>query len=279
MTGIAVAVLGARGFIGSAVVAAAQADPRVSTVRPVYRSGSDSGPDVVTADVRDRDRLRSALDGVDVVVNAAHVIGSGPDLAVNEVGPGLVAETAHAGGARCLEIGTAAVYGRGPLRGGAEGDLTLHPDSALSASRAAGEARALDAGAVVLRPMIVVGRGDRWAVPAAAAAAAADPREPTARVSAIDVDELARLVVSVALAPDLPPVLHAARPRPTLLADLLGAAGYRTPPGAGVEAHVRAMLHTDRWVDADLAWALAGWEPEGPLVGAASRRWYGSPAG
>ena len=270
------AVLGARGFIGSAVVAAAEADPRVSTVRSVLRAGGGPGSEVATADVRDRDRLRRALDGVDVVVNAAHVIGSGPDLAVNEVGPGLVAETAHAGGARCLEIGTAAVYGRGPLRGGAEGDLTPRPDSALSASRAAGEARALDAGAVVLRPMIVVGRGDRWAVPAAAAAAAADTREPTARVGAIDVDELARLVVSVALASDPPPVLHAARPGPTRLADLLASAGYRPRPEAVVEGHVRAMLHTDRWVDAELAWELAGWEPEGPLVGSASRRWYGS---
>ncbi|MFC7490488.1 MULTISPECIES: NAD-dependent epimerase/dehydratase family protein [unclassified Knoellia] len=279
MNGPRVAVLGARGFIGSAVSAIAAADDRIGQVLPVHRPGSATSPSatLLQVDVRDEDALAAVLAGVDVVVNAAHVIGSGPDLSVNETGPGAAARAAARVGARCLEIGTAAVYGRGPLRGGAEGEFAPAPDSALSASRAVGEAEALAADATVLRPMIVVGRGDRWAVPAAAAAAAADDRDPTARIGVIDVDDLARLVVSLALIAEIPPVLHASRRHPVELADLLVDAAYALPAGGTqVPEHVRSMLHTDRWVDSDLAWDLVGWEPDGPLVSAAGRRWYAS---
>lgn len=268
------AVLGGHGFIGSAVVAAATADHRIGTVVPVARPVRIGQRTVATADVRDEGALARLLVGVDVVVNAAHVIGSGPDLSVNQTGPGLAAAVAARIGARCFEMGTAAVYGRGPLRGGAEGQLAPAPDSPLSASRALGEERALAAGAVVLRPMIVVGRGDRWAVPAATAAAAADHRTPTARIGVIGVDDLARLVVSLALVADPPPVVHAARRRPVELAGLIAEAGHRPPTGGVVSADVQAMLHTDRWVDADLAWDTVGWEPEGPLVGVDAARWY-----
>ncbi|MGL5909211.1 MAG: hypothetical protein ACRCZP_04360, partial [Phycicoccus sp.] len=84
----------------------------------------------------------------------------------------------------------------------------------------------------------------------------------------------ARLVVDLALLPDLPPVVHAARPAPVALADVLVAAGF-TPPGATqAPASVTEMLHTDRWVNADLAWELVGRGPAEPLLDGADRAWY-----
>lgn len=273
MSPISVAVLGAGGFLGSAVVAAACADARVQQVRKVFRSGSRRAGSL-SADVRDQEEVAAAVAGVDVVVNAAHVIGAGGDLAVNRIGPGLVAKAAARLGARCVEMGTAAVYGRGPLRGGAEGTLPAAPDSDLSASRAEGEERAQAAGATVLRPMFVIGPGDRWAVPLAATAAAAAPEAPRAWVGVIDVANLARFVVSVALLRSAPPLVHVARRQPIQLARLVGDAGYQPPPDAVAPAFVTEMLNTDRWVNGDLAWELVGWEPDGPVVSDAARRWY-----
>ncbi|MGL5909320.1 MAG: NAD-dependent epimerase/dehydratase family protein [Phycicoccus sp.] len=276
-----VVVLGAGGFLGSAIRGAALADHRVGEVRGVLRPRAPTSTgDAVpwAADPRDAGALGRALDGADIVVNAAHVIG-GADLDVNESGPGTVAAAAARHGARCVEIGTAAVYGRGPLRGGAEGTLPVAPDSPLSASRAAGEGRALAAGATVIRPMIVVGAGDRWAVPAAATAACAAERAPSARISVLGVADLARLVVDLALLPDLPPVVHAARPAPVALADVLATAGFTPSEGSRASTSVAAMLHVDRWVDADLAWELVGRGPAEPLVDGAARAWYASTSG
>ncbi|MGL5929475.1 MAG: NAD-dependent epimerase/dehydratase family protein [Dermatophilaceae bacterium] len=281
MSRAVVVVLGARGFVGAAVHAAALADPRVGQVRGVLRPGvvtPTGDDDRWAADPRDPEALRRVLDGADVVVNAAHVI-DGADLDVNTSGPGTVAAAAARGGARCVEIGTAAVYGRGPLRGGAEGTLPVAPDSPLSASRAVGEARALAAGATVIRPMIVVGAGDRWAVPAAATAARTAERAPSALISALGVADLARLVVDLALFGDPPPVVHAARPAPVALADVLAAAGFTPPDEVRAPASVAAMLSTDRWMDADLAWELVGRDPAEPLVDDAARTWYQATSG
>jgi nucleoside-diphosphate-sugar epimerase len=275
VSAISVSVIGAGGFIGSAVVAAARADARVGKVREVFRPCCRRAG-VAVADVRDPDQVAAAVTGVDVIVNAAHVIGAGADLAVNRIGPDVVAEVGARVGARCVEIGTAAVYGRGPLRGGAEGTLPPAPDSDLSASRAEGEERALAAGATVLRPMFVIGPGDRWAVPSASTAAAAAPNAPSARVGVVDVADLARLVVSVALLRAVPPLLHVARRQPVHLARLVADAGYRPPPDAIAPSFVTNVLHTDRWVGADLAWELVGWEPDGPVVSDVARRWYGA---
>ncbi|MGL5865501.1 MAG: NAD-dependent epimerase/dehydratase family protein [Dermatophilaceae bacterium] len=284
MTRPVVVVLGAAGFVGAAVHAAALADSRVGECRGVRRPGAETPAGDGArwaADPRDAAALHRVLDGADIVVNAAHVVG-GTDLDVNATGPGTVATVANRGGVRCLEVGTAAVYGRGPLRGGAEGALPVAPDSPLSVSRATGEARALAAGATVIRPMIVVGAGDRWAVPAAAMAARGADRPPSADISAIGVADLARLVVDLAVLPDLPPVVHAARPDPVPLAEVLAAAGFDAIDGAPVPAAAAAaaaaMLHLDRWVEADLAWELAGRGPAEPLVDAAARAWYSAAA-
>lgn len=277
MSGLCLVVLGAQGFLGSSVVAAARAHQRVREVRAVVRPRAGN-PDLA-ADVRDGVALGRVIDEAHVVVNAAHVIGSGPHLAVNETGPPAVARAAARAGACCLELGTAAVYGRGPLRGGAEGHLDPAPSSTLSASRAIGEAAALGEGATVLRPMLVVGPGDRWVIPSAATAARADDRAPTARVSVIDVVDLARLVIDLGIlaaldqAP-LPPVLHVARRDPVALGDMIEAARFRPPPAARTSEGVPGMLHVDRWITSDRVWDLVGWEPTSPVITHAARRWY-----
>ncbi|WP_380168358.1 NAD-dependent epimerase/dehydratase family protein [Jannaschia sp. R86511] len=275
MSPLRVVVLGARGFLGSAVVRAGRKNPYVGDVRAVCRPGSS--PNGVVADVRDPEQVAAVVAGADVVVNAAHVIGTGAATEVNRIGPAVVARAAAIAGAKCIELGTAAVYGRGPLRGGAEGRVAVAPGSDLSVSRAAGEQEAMRAGATVLRPMIVVGPGDRWAVPGAAAAAASLSRVPRASVGVVDVDDLARLTLSVAVMDDVPPLLHVSRREPVPLARLLDDAGYRPPPDTEAHGQVAAMLDTDRWVDSRHVWQVVGWEPEGPVISEAARRWYGTP--
>lgn len=167
-----VTVLGARGFIGSAVVAALEAREGIAVTGLVRRYEGTKAPgfgrSLVLGDVSDEDSVRRAVRGADCVVHAASYIGYDPRLCeqTNVLGTQVVATAcAKEGIRRLVYVSTAAVYGPGPHRNAQEGELTVKPASMLSSSRALAEDTVLSMGGAVVRPHFVYGIGDRWFVP------------------------------------------------------------------------------------------------------------------
>ncbi|GAA0809877.1 NAD-dependent epimerase/dehydratase family protein [Spirilliplanes yamanashiensis] len=172
LAGVRVAVTGASGFCGAAVArlaAAAGAD--------VVCLGRRPGP--VGAHVPwDASAHPPDLTGADVVVHLAAAVG--------DPGRGAAAEAAFravnvdgtarlldaAAGRRVVWVGSASAYRPGPYAAPVGED---HPRdaqrSAYGRTKAAGDALALAAGAVVLRPRAVYGDGDRHLLPRLRAAA------------------------------------------------------------------------------------------------------------
>jgi nucleoside-diphosphate-sugar epimerase len=163
---VRLAVTGASGFCGAAVArlaAAAGCD--------VICFGRRPGP--VGRHVRwDASRDVPDLTGVDAVVHLAAAVG--------DPGPGRAAEAAYRavnvdGTARLLDaaaglpvvwVSSASVYRPGPYAGPVREDHPIDGQrSAYGRTKAAGEALALAAGAVVLRPRAVYGEGDPHLLP------------------------------------------------------------------------------------------------------------------
>ncbi|MFI2209744.1 NAD-dependent epimerase/dehydratase family protein [Streptomyces sp. NPDC020141] len=327
---------GAGGFIGGRVAAAARAVPGARVIlmsrsplpdradrthhsdaadpadasdrsesgdRSPSRDRSASGDPAVRhvrADLRDPASLRGVCDGVDIVLHCAVRIG-GPDpavRAVNEHGTrALVAEAERAGVGRLVQVSTASVYGRGVFRDAEPSGLPIAPGSETSRSRAAAEHIVLAAGGTVLRPHLVVGAGDRWAVPGLVRlhrrlAATVDGWR--ALLSAVDVDDLARAVTAVATAPgDASGVWHPNHPAPMSCADVFTALehGLGLPPatadigveearrrlaGDSVSLHHLAMLTTDHWFASTRLWKKTGCPPGRGLAESLARHapWY-----
>lgn len=157
-SGATVAVLGARGFIGSAVVRALSGSPgRVIAV--THRHVGDGGR---AADVRDSTALQRALVGADVIVHSASYVGAEEEQAWETNVRGTENVAAACDGRRVIYISTAAVYGAGPFRETGEDAVPLRPRSARSETRRKAEQIVLGAGGTVLRPHLVLGEGDRW---------------------------------------------------------------------------------------------------------------------
>jgi len=211
------AILGARGFIGSRAVAAVQRRAGW-TARPIPRE---------LADVQDASALRAALAGTSVVVHAASYVGSEPELCrrVNVEGTANVA--AAAAGARLVYLSTAAVSGRGPFRDLDEADAPVAPSSPLSESRAAAERIVLAHGGLVVRPHLVVGAGDRWVgrgIAALTAAVGGLVDDGRAVHSVIEASTLGSLLVELATGPrPAHSVVHAAHREPMPVRALVGA--------------------------------------------------------
>ncbi|MEV3874888.1 NAD(P)-dependent oxidoreductase [Streptomyces sp. NPDC049906] len=161
-----IAVTGASGFCGSRVARAAAA--RGLEVRCLGRRPGPVGRHVSwDATVGPPD-----LDGVDVVVHCAAAVGDPVPgsaaertmRAVNVDGTARLLEAAA--GRRVVWVSSASVYApstdRRPL---AEDHPVRHQLNAYGRTKAAGEALALAAGAVVLRPRAVYGAGDPHLVP------------------------------------------------------------------------------------------------------------------
>ncbi|MFJ4779013.1 NAD-dependent epimerase/dehydratase family protein [Streptomyces sp. NPDC088762] len=298
-----VVVTGATGFVGSAVLRRlAGAGPGVA-VRALSRTpstaaGAGNGVRWVDADLADADSLRGVCDGAHAILSLASYIG--PDEArcetVNSAGTAaLVAEARRAGVERIVQLSTCAVYGPGPHRGQDVGELVPAPVSPASRSRLAGEAPVLDAGGLVLRAGLVLGRGDRWVVPALVDAFRRVPAGwggGEGRASFVDVGDLARLITAFALGEGTPAarasgILHAHHPDPVRNGDLMDAlADHGVLPARPAEdwpwrrcldalaarpgwvsERQFTLLARDHWYRSDAAWRLAGIEPgPGPLA-------------
>ncbi|THA79663.1 NAD-dependent epimerase/dehydratase family protein [Streptomyces sp. A0592] len=309
MSGRQVVVTGATGFVGTAVLRHLadrypQVVPRVLTRTPAPAAAG--AVHRVGADLADPASLRGVCEGAVVLLSLASYVGPDADRceAVNSAGTAaLMAEARRAGVRRIVHLSTCAVYGPGPHRGAQAGELTPAPVSPASAGRLSGEAPVLDAGGLVLRAGLVLGRGDRWVVPALADAFRRVPAQwdgGAGLASFVDVDDLARLLAAFALgngaAAGTTGVLHAHHPEPVRNRDLMHAlAGHGVLPErptadwpwsrclealaatpGWVSERQFTLLARDHWYRADAAWRLAGIAPgPGPLhrLGRAAS-WY-----
>lgn len=300
-----IVLTGATGFIGGAVlrelarVRSAEPGSAVPQVRLLGRRQPANGRDGYdtwhAVDLADPDSLAGACGETDVLLHLATAVGQDADLctAVNDRGTAaLMAEARHAGVRGIVQLSTAAVYGRGPHQGIDVDDVDPAPRSPASRSRLAGERHARAAGAWVLRPGLVVGRGDRWVVPALAELVRRVPGRwdgGGARLSLVAVDDLARLIVRLAVRPALgtPGVFHASHPVPVRNTDLLAAlAAHQVLPAVpdepvvwedclqrlrdttgGVGESQFALLARDHWYESTRIWRLADCPPgPGPLA-------------
>jgi dTDP-L-rhamnose 4-epimerase len=119
-------VTGGAGFIGTHVVAALRTAGHDVTVLDLLHPAAHRTPDptAARADVRDRDAVDAALDGVDAVVHQAAMVGMGVDLAdlpeyvgCNDLGTAvLLAGMARAGVRRLVLASSMVVYGEGAYR-------------------------------------------------------------------------------------------------------------------------------------------------------------------
>ncbi|MCB9528629.1 MAG: NAD-dependent epimerase/dehydratase family protein [bacterium] len=177
-------VTGASGFIGSHVIDALLG--RGAHVRALVRRTSEighleaAGVELYFGDLTDDASLRAACQGVDTVVHAAAVVGSyGSWDHFYEVGvrgtERLIDAASDAGVDRFVLISSIAVYGlrdgmarlteetpfdREPQRWNHYVREKVLSEDALWAAHAAGRIRA-----TAIRPAVVLGRGDRNAVP------------------------------------------------------------------------------------------------------------------
>ncbi|MFC8276713.1 NAD-dependent epimerase/dehydratase family protein [Streptomyces sp. NPDC057271] len=307
-----VVLTGATGFVGSRVLhgltESARATGRALSVRALGRSASApaSAPPGVTwtpVDLTDRESLRTAAGGADVLIHLASRI-SGDEAqcaAVNVEGTAaLVDEAVRRGVDRIVHLSTAAVYGPGPHRGIAVDEIVPAPVSPASRTRLAGEAPVLAAGGTVLRPGLVLGAGDRWVVPALAELLERVPARwdgGRGLLSLVDVDDLARLITTLATAPEAPApgIHHASHPRPVANGDLMAELAaldvlpaadedwpwetcldrLRDTPGRMSERQF-SLLAQDHWYVSEDIWHTTSCPPgPGPLTRlAAAAPWY-----
>lgn len=306
-------VTGASGFVGSRVLAEAAcraaASPLRATThrRPVTRPVGAARPvETVEVDLADSASLRGLCAGVRTVLHCASHVDEDPETctAVNERGTvALVDDARRAGVSRIVYLSTTAVYGDGVYRGVCEGAVACHPASVVSRTRLAAEEAVLRAGGVVLRPSLVYGSGDRWFVPGVlrllgALGGLVDGGR--ARLSLIDVDSLARVLVAAAVAPGpMEGVYHANHPRPirlrTLCASVVGLLGVpgwtggdlgceearRRVVAAGGRRRHLDMLAQDHWFESSRIWSRTGCSPVGGFgrCFAAHAPWYREQAG
>ncbi|MER5218704.1 NAD-dependent epimerase/dehydratase family protein [Streptomyces sp. NPDC002838] len=308
----AVLVVGGTGFIGSAVLrelirarTAGGNTPilRVLSRRPLQAVTEAAEVQHVVGDLGDPSTLRGICSGIGTVIHAASYVGRDVRQCegVNHLGTrALIEEADRHGVRRFVYVSTASVYGAGPHRGPHEGQLNPAPASPASTSRLRAEDEVRAAGGTVLRPHLVYGAGDRWFVPTLVRVLRQVPSWPkgaSARNSVIAVEDLARVIVTLARWPwphGGGETYHVADPRPlsmgSLLVRLQGLLGLPEPrwvPSAehrtlvrhalpGLSDHQYALLTEDHWYDTGRIWHKAELDP-GPGFEkrfAACSSWY-----
>ncbi|MFJ8624789.1 NAD-dependent epimerase/dehydratase family protein [Kitasatospora sp. NPDC093550] len=308
-----VALTGATGFIGSAVLAALTA--RGVPVRALARrepGNAAPGTAWVPGDLAEGAGLTELCEGAGVLVHlASRVDGCAEECeAANVRGTAAVmAAATRAGVRRIVHLSTTAVYGEGPHAGIAVDEVPPAPLSEASRTRLLGERHALDAGAHVLRPGLVTGTGDRWVVPALAELVHRVPVRWAgggARLSIVDRADLARLITVLALDEHAaaPGIHHASHPEPVRARDLLaGLAALGLLPALDgpdvpdvpweecrrllaaapgrVSERQFALVARDHWYRSEDVWRLAACPPgPGPLARLPeAAAWYRSALG
>ncbi|SNX88260.1 nucleoside-diphosphate-sugar epimerase [Streptomyces sp. TLI_55] len=304
-----VLVVGGTGFIGSAVLRELTREHSSPTTTPAIRVLSRTLPHVTAAnavrhvagDITDPSTLHGVCAGVETVIHAASYVGR--DLQkchdINYLGTqALLEEARRSGVRRFLYVSTASVYGMGPHRGPAEGQLTPSPASPASISRLRAEEAVRAAGGIVLRPHLIYGAGDRWFIPTLARVLRQAPYWPagaTPRASVIAAEDLARVIVTLTRQSwHDGETYHVADPRPLPMDELyakmrafLGLPMAQEVPPKEHRALVRqlvpdlsdhqyALLTEDCWFDTSRIWQRTGLHP-GPGFEqrlAACSAWY-----
>ncbi|WP_327001311.1 NAD-dependent epimerase/dehydratase family protein [Dactylosporangium sp. NBC_01737] len=133
-------VTGGAGFIGTHITAALHDAGHDVTMLDLLHPAAHRTPDPAfpRADVRDPDAVRAALDGADVVVHQAAMVGMGVDLAdlpeyvgCNDLGTAvLLAGMARAGVRRLVLASSMVVYGEGAYRCDVHGPTPPAPRTA-----------------------------------------------------------------------------------------------------------------------------------------------------
>jgi nucleoside-diphosphate-sugar epimerase len=295
---------GSSGFIGSAVYRqlAARNGIRLRLLRRIEPSKLDPDTEVVRGDLTDPVSLAGSCDGVDVLVHAASYVGSDPASCeqVNHAGTAALVDEARRAGVRTIVyVSTASVYGPGPHENIREDAAPPRPQSPVSVSRAAAEVRVRAAGGIVVRPHLVYGAGDRWVVPHLAALLSRLPGwidGGAARLSMIQVDDLARLVCALAVRPpreSAGAAYHANHPQPVRVRDAGQALQRRfgvkvtaadmtyqqvaqLGAAAGLNPRHLEMIATDHWFASERLWELTGCRPGLPFPEDLARagNWY-----
>ena len=214
---------------------------------------------------------------MDGVIHAASYVGRGATTceAVNTAGTDALVHAARAEGVgKIVQIGTAAVHGRGPHRNATPASTPTRPESVVSVTRLAGEQQVRAAGGIVVRPHLVYGAGDRWVIPALARliiGAGMSVGDPVAVHSLVHVADLARVVVGLIDVPDQActrgTVLAANHPVPVTTAALVAAVvdQLRLPVSPDMplvaDGHDLSMLGSDHWFASTKVWEVTGIDP------------------
>lgn len=195
-----VLLTGASGFIGSTI--ARQAKRRGLRISPVVRRHSEGAAGFCLSDYSIRS-LSVLAERASRVVHCVSHVGTDASMSWNanvESTDTLIEACRRTGAPAPIYISTAAVYGHGPHRPGDASPRAVRPASVASRHRAIAEELVLEAGGVVLRPHLVIGRGDRWVIPGIAHVAAqlgAPPHGAHHRSSVIHVNHLAEVALDV----------------------------------------------------------------------------------
>lgn len=286
-------VTGGTGFLGSHAIAELSA--RGHDVVSLSRSGIARPP--ATADGGSVEHLQADLAGelpvarmgADVYLLCAAYVG--PDArtaeAVNTGGAERLVRAAQTHGTPVVTLSTLSVYGSGPHRGQAEGELEPNPESVASRTRVAAEEIVRASGGAVLRTALTTGAGDRWVIPTLTRVASklGAPDELRAvRSSVIAAPALARAAAGAAIRLAGDPdgafrarTLHLAHPEPVnligLCERLTGIAVPRVSSeafaqgveGLGLSPHQTRLLTEDHWYESSAIWEALGEDP-GPAV-------------
>lgn len=296
-----VLLVGATGFIGSRILHAlnSQSDTTVSILsRGHYNSVGPYDNSVIAGDVTNISSLSSAMEGIDVVINAASYVGSHAETAmrVNLEGTrNILRACEQSSVSRVIQISTTAVYGSGPHRGPKPSAPGYRPESAVSQTRATADQLVLAAGGIVVRPSLVYGSGDRWVIPGIVRmfrTLEATIDHGDALVSLIDVEALGTLAATLART-SLPVsgALHAAGTEPVSVRNLLTRISeqiqkldikrdYSLPEAirilepAGFRPHQVSMLGTDHYYESSEPWDIAGLTAPAFRISPDASLWY-----